>query len=147
VSWEEQRSYICLAFRHSFATHVNLPMSRASAPTLRRKNSSSDGSCVDPYDKAEQGFQIGLEDLSGVRPPLEPKKTFSFRSSLRSSDSTLVDFPSHEDFVDDPRRPLPRQGKCHDYSCLHKSYSDTNRYTNYISTRVLHNSVDNKVFQ
>ncbi|KAH8779482.1 hypothetical protein F5882DRAFT_148706 [Hyaloscypha sp. PMI_1271] len=84
-------------------------MSRASAPTLRRNNSSSDGSCVDPYDKAEQGFQIGLEDPSGVRPPLEPKKTFSFRSSLRSSDSTLVGFPSHEEFVDDPRRPLPRQ--------------------------------------
>jgi hypothetical protein len=122
-------------------------MSRASAPTLRRNNSSSDGSCVDPYDKAEQGFQTGLEDPSGVRLPLEPKKTFSFRSSLRSSGSTLVGFPSHEDFVDDPRRPLPRQGKCHDYSYLYESYSNTNRYINYISTRVLHNSLDNKVPQ
>jgi hypothetical protein len=122
-------------------------MSQASAPTLRLNHSSSDGSCVDPYDKAEQGFQIGLEDPSVARPPQEPKKTFSFRSSLRSSDSTLVGFPSHEDFVDDPRRPLPRQGKCHDYSYLYKSYSNTYRYINYISTRVLHNSLDNKVPQ
>ncbi|PMD43889.1 hypothetical protein L207DRAFT_482501 [Hyaloscypha variabilis F] len=82
-------------------------MSRASAPTLRRNHSSSDGSCVDPYDKAEQGFQIGSEDLSGSRPPLVAQKIHSFRSSLRSSDSTLVGLP--EDAVDDSRRPLPDQ--------------------------------------
>ncbi|KAE8444163.1 hypothetical protein EG329_000851 [Mollisiaceae sp. DMI_Dod_QoI] len=85
-------------------------MSRTSLPTLRRNHSSSDGSCVDPYDKAEQGFQDGLEDLSSPRPPLEPKKTFSFRSSLHSSDSTLVGIPSREDTADYPRgRPLPHQ--------------------------------------
>jgi len=84
-------------------------MSRTSAPTLRRNHSSSDGSCVDPYDKAEQGFQIGPEDLSGSRPPLATKKILSFRSSLRSSDSTLVGLP--EDVVDDIRRPLPDQGR------------------------------------
>jgi hypothetical protein len=86
-------------------------MTRASAPTLRRNHSSSDGSCVDPYDKAEQGFQIGSEDLSGSRPPLEAKKILSFRSSLRSSDSTLVGLPAHEDIVDDSRKPLPDQGR------------------------------------
>lgn len=86
-------------------------MSRAHVPTLRRNHSSSDESCVDPYDKAEQGFQIGLEDLPSARLPLEAKKTLSFRSSLRSSDSTLVEFPSHGGIFDDPRRPLPSQGQ------------------------------------
>jgi len=96
-------------------------MSRAFVPTLKRNHSSSDGSCADPYDKSEQGFQIDLQDLSSARPPLEPKKTFSFRSSLRSSASTLVGVPPNEDTVDDPRRPLPRQGK-YPTILVHSSY-------------------------
>jgi hypothetical protein len=115
-------------------------MSRESVPTLRRNHSSSDGSCVDPYDKAEQGFQVGLEDLSKARPPLEAKKTLSFHSSLRSSDSTLVGFPSHEDIVDSPRRPLPRQGK--NQTTLHTKF-----HTNSTRTTALHDNLDNKVPQ
>ena len=86
-------------------------MSRSSAPTLRRNHSSSDGSCVDPYDRAEQGFQISSEDLSGPRPPLRTKKIHSLQSSLRSSDSTLVGLPAHEDIAGDSEKPLPDQGR------------------------------------
>jgi hypothetical protein len=125
-----QSSYIFPVFRHSFAT---LPMSRASAPTLRRNHSSSDGSCVDPYDKAEQGFQIGSEDLSGPRPPLEAQKIHSFRSSLRSSDSTLVGLP--EDAVDDSRRPLPDQG-------MVPNRLPSQIYTNCIRSTLSHNLLD-----
>jgi hypothetical protein len=113
-------------------------MSRTSAPTLRRNYSSSDGSCVDPYDKAEQGLQINSEDLSAASPPLAAKKTLSYRSSLRSSDSTLVGFPSHEDIVDDLRTPLPCQGEYH-------TILDTQSDTNYIRTTSMYTNLDNKM--
>jgi hypothetical protein len=115
-------------------------MSRTSIPNLRRNHSSSDGSCVDPYDKAEQGFQISLEDLSSARPPLEAKKTLSFRSSLRSSDTTLVGFPSHEEIVDEPRRPLPCQGK-------YQTILPTGLHANCIRTTALHNNLENKMLR
>jgi hypothetical protein len=86
-------------------------MSRASVSALSRNRSCLDGSCLDPYDKAEQGFQIGLADLSGTSQPLEASKILSFHSSLRTSDSTLVGLPSHDGIAHDPRTPLPRQGK------------------------------------
>jgi hypothetical protein len=112
-------------------------MSRVSAPILRRNYSSSDGSCVDPYNKAEQGLQINSEDLSVASPPLAAKKTLSYRSSLRSSDSTLVGFP-HEDIVDDSRRPLPCQGEYH-------TILDTQSDTNYIRTTPMYTNLDNKM--
>jgi hypothetical protein len=86
-------------------------MSRASVSPLTQNRSCPDGSCLDPYDRAEQGFQIDLADLSGTSQPLEARKILSFHSSLRTSDSTLVGLPAHDGIAHDPRRPSPRQGK------------------------------------
>lgn len=72
---------------------------------------SSSGSCLDPYDEAEKGLQNGLENPSSTNPPPEVKKILSFHSSLRSTDSTLVGFPSHQDNVHDTRRRLPDEGQ------------------------------------
>ena len=90
-------------------------MSRESMPILRRSCSSSAGpSSTDPYDQAEQGFQVTSTNPSGARQPLEARKTLSLRHSLRSSDSTLVGAPG-EPFElavhNKGANPLPRQGK------------------------------------
>ena len=115
-------------------------MSGESVQALRRNCSSSSGSCLDPYDKAEKGLQNGLENPSGSNPPPEVKKILSFDSSLRSTDSTLVGFPSHQDNVHDTRRRLPDEGTC-------KTVLYTKFYPNYPRAAALHDHLDNKILQ
>ena len=115
-------------------------MSGESVQALRRNCSSSSGSCLDPYDKAEKGLQNGLENPSGSNPPPEVKKILSFDSSLRSTDSTLVGFPSHQDNVHDTRRRLPDEGTCKTVLC-------TKSYLNYPRAAALHYHLDNKILQ
>jgi len=71
-------------------------MRNESIPTLRRK-SSSGTSCVDPFDQAEKGLDLDSPKVPYTTHPIEPRKTFSLRSSLRSSDSTLVGIPGECD--------------------------------------------------
>jgi hypothetical protein len=66
-------------------------MSDEPIPVLRRSHSSSVRCTIDPYNQAEQGFQLDSTNVTGARQPPEAKRTLSSRYSLRSSDSTVVD--------------------------------------------------------
>lgn len=87
-------------------------MSSDVVPTLGRSHSFPGATSIDPYDQAEQGFRVGSNaDIPDTRPPVEARRTLSFRRSLRSSDSTLAGSPgeSFEDSHQRAGRPLPRQ--------------------------------------
>ena len=71
-------------------------MRNESVPTLRRKSSSGTSS-VDPFDQAEKGLDLESPKIPDTTYPIEPRKAFSFRYSLRSTDSTLVGIPSECD--------------------------------------------------
>jgi hypothetical protein len=95
------------------SSYASSMMRNESIPTLRRK-SSSGTSCVDPFDQAEKGLDFDSPKVPNTTHPIEPRKTFSFRSSLRSSDSTLVGIPGeYDDLGLDSRaaNPFPSQGK------------------------------------
>ena len=88
-------------------------MSNESVPTLRRKSSSGTSS-VDPFDQAEKGINLDSPRIPDIAHPFEPRKSFSFRYSLHSSDSTLVRIPSECDDLGLEARAinsLPSQGK------------------------------------
>ena len=88
-------------------------MSNESVPTLRRKSSSGTSS-VDPFDQAEKGINLDSPKIPDIAHPFEPRKSFSFRYSLHSSDSTLVRIPSECDDLGLEARAinsLPSQGK------------------------------------
>ena len=91
------------------SSYASSMMRNESIPTLRRKSSS-----VDPFDQAEKGLDLGSPKVPNTTHPIEPRKTFSFRSSLRSSDSTLVGIPGECDDLGldgTAANPFPSQGK------------------------------------
>ena len=104
----------------------------------RRRNCHDD--MFNAYDKAEKGLQNGLENPSGTNPPPEVEKMLLFDSSLPSTDSKLVGFPSHQDSVHDTRRRLPDEGTC-------KTVPNTKSYPNYSRAAALHDNLGNKILQ
>jgi hypothetical protein len=89
-------------------------MSRRSASSLRRSQTASDATSVDPYNQAEQGLQAASTDGHDFRQPLQPSRILSLGPSLRSTDSTLAGLPgeSYElNLQQRAGRPLPRQGE------------------------------------
>ena len=87
-------------------------MSDETIPVLRRSHSSSVRCTIDPYNQAEQGFQLDSTNVTGARQPPEAKRTLSSRYSLRSSDSTVVDSGGPFELTDHSGvNQLPCQGK------------------------------------
>jgi hypothetical protein len=105
-----------LAFATLFFRYVSVVMPPESIPTLRRSHSSTGTSCIDPYDQAEQGFCLGLKDLSRAEQPPKTRKPLSLRYSLRSSDSILAGTAREAyelGLTDRAKYPLPHQSKSH----------------------------------
>jgi hypothetical protein len=88
-------------------------MSEECIPVLRRSHSSAGPSTVDPYNQAEQGLQVDSTNVTGARQPPEARRTLSYRYSLRSSDSTLIDSgqPFELGVRNEGTNQLPSQGK------------------------------------
>ncbi|KAH8795027.1 hypothetical protein F5882DRAFT_40412 [Hyaloscypha sp. PMI_1271] len=99
-------------------------MSDETIPVLRRSHSSSVRCTIDPYNQAEQGFQLDSTNVTGARQPPEAKRTLSSRYSLRSSDSTVVDSGGHFELTDRsgvnqlPCQDLPRRSTTWSERCV-----------------------------